>query len=76
MSSNYTNRIDDVIPIFDFNRYKVGDHVLTKYYNKGSILCGVIQTISISDQRVQILVDNSSELRKCKFINIFGVIVK
>ena len=74
--SNFDIDEERLVSISDFNQYNVGDHVATNHYYKGSILCGIIQRISISNQRVQILVDGSSELRTYNFSDLFGRIEK
>ena len=72
-SNKYVIDEERIVPISHFNRYKVGDHVATYYYYyKGLILCGIIQRISISDQKVQFLVDRSSEIRIYNFCDLFG----
>ena len=62
--------------ISNFNQYNVGDHVATNFYYKNSILCRIIIRISVSNQRVQIVVDGLSELRTYNFSDQFGRIEK
>ena len=82
--SSYQNNTDTtqgyIVPILDFNRYKIGDHVTTCYLNNRYLaICGIIRNIFISNQgvkSVQILIYGSSELRTYKITELVGRIVR
>ena len=69
-----------LVPILDYNQYKIGDHVTTYYLNNRYLaICGIIRNIFISNQgvkSVQILIDGSSELRTYKITELVGRIVR
>ena len=82
--SSIQNNIDTtkeyIVPILDYNQYKIGDHVTTCYLNNRYLaICGTIRNIFISNQgvkSVQILIDGSSELRTYKITELAGRIVR
>ena len=80
MSSSQSNRsrIDDqyVMQVDDFNQYKVKDHVSTRIFNTNSTISGIIESISVSDQSVLLLIDGTSKIRKYKAADLLGHIVE
>ena len=74
--SNFDKDEERLVSIFDFNQYNEGDNVATNHYYKCSIVCGIIQRISVLNQRVHILVESSSELRTYNLSDLFGRIEK
>ena len=82
--SSIQNNIDTtkefIVPILDFNQYKIGDHVTTCYLNNRYLaICGIIRNIFVSNQgvkSVQILIDRLSELQTYKITELVRHIVR
>ena len=56
--SSYQNNTDTIqeyiVPILDYNQYKIGDRVTTCYLNNRYLaICGTIRNICISNQGVK-----------------------